>query len=427
MSITGAGTNFTNALRYGATMVQARFTPYVNGVPISKPYTASMSNGTVTVARNSAQRRTANIVLELIPTVPVPILMPADPSSLLSPFGTEIFLETGIASTVGGTGIASVATWIPLGLFTIVTTDTQDTTTNLVVSLTLSDRSFTISQRAFLQPYNIPAVGGNFSAEIQALLNMVWAQDPNALPLQYNITPTSETVPTASFNQGADPWTSAVQLATAIGYELFFDVNGIVTAFPVPDPLTQPITWNYTDSVDAIEGFSGTGSQSLLGSPYSTPAAVTNTMTRSGIYNDIVIQGTGTSNAPSYSSSGTTTTPALATAADNNPQSPTYIKGGLGNVPDFVASSLVTTSGAQDMANTQLQVALSSSWTVTLQIPPNPIFDIDDVVTVTRPRVGLNNAKVVIDTITHAVNYADLTSFTGRILSNTNSAVVQTN
>jgi len=87
-------------------------------------------------------------------------------------------------------------------------------------------------------------------------------------------------------------------------------------------------------------------------------------------------------------------------------------------VTNFVSSNLITSDGAQSMANNDLNVSLSSAWTVTLQVPPMPIFDIDDCVLITRPRVGLNNALCVIDTITHAIRYADLTSITGRILKN---------
>jgi hypothetical protein len=91
----------------------------------------------------------------------------------------------------------------------------------------------------------------------------------------------------------------------------------------------------------------------------------------------------------------------------------------MGNVPNFVQSSLVTKAGAQNMAKNDLQVALSSAWVCTLGIAPNPIFDVDNVVTVTRPRVGLNNANMVLDTITQVFNYADMQMMTGRILSNT--------
>lgn len=414
---------FINALRFGATLLQARFTLYENGQSTGQQYEASMSTGSVTVDRNSAQRRGGQISIEVVPTVPPPFLMPVNPQSALAPFGNEVFVEVGVASSNGTPGVVSVTTWVPLGLFTIDTSSVDDTTIDCVVTLNISDRSFTIASRTFLEPYNFPAGSGNFVDEIMLLLNQVWNEQSGVAPLQYNIVPTDATIPQASYNQGSSPWQAALDMAAVVGYELYFDAYGIVTGRPIPNPYTQTPTWYFLDDQTIItSNINSGGSEVLLASPYSTPVEVQVQMTRQGIYNNIQIQGTGTANMPSYTGPGGTTsgTPILASAYDNNPNSPTYIKGGLGNVPEFVSSSLITDAGAQNMANNDLLVALSSAWTCTLQIPPNPIFDIDDVVSITRPRVGLNNAYMVIDTITHAVKYADLTSITGRILSNNN-------
>jgi len=421
MPVLSPNSAFIDALRFGATLVQVRFQLYKNGAPTGKYYTTSASTGSFTVSRNSAQRRTGQFTIEVTPDIPPPPLMPVAPNSPLNPFGTELYIEYGIASSqVPGATYATPTQWVPLGLFTITETAVDDTIIDCVVTTNLADRSYTISQRAFLAPYSVPATpSGLFADEIQALLNFVWSQQEGVAPLAYNIVPTNATVPPATFNQGSDPWQAVLSLANAVGYELYFDAHGVVVGKPVPDPFTQPVTWNYTDDTTAVYGYPGVGSESLFGSPYSIPVEVQVTMTRQSIYNDIVIQGTGTANAPQYNPNGVAQgQPLLAQAADTNPSSPTYIKGGLGNVPNFVSSNLVTAAGAQQMANTMLQVALSSAWTVTLQVPPNPIFDIDDVITVTRPRVGLYNARVVVDTITHGISYADTTLMTGRVISN---------
>jgi hypothetical protein len=402
-------------------LVEARFTVLKGGVPQGGPYLADASTGSFTVDRNAEFRRTGEITIEVIPTIPPPTLMPVNPGSMLAPFGSEIFIETGILSQV--TTPTPATQWVPNGLFVITTSTVDDTGEDCTVTLDLNDRGWTIAQRALKNPYNFPATSsGNFVTEIQTLLNMVWSQQTGVQPLQYNIAPTTAIVPTASYDQGSDPWQAALDMATAIGYELYFDVNGIVTGKPVPNPLTQPITWNFTDVEADIIGLPGTGSGALFGSAYSTPVEVSVVMTRDGIYNDIVIQGTGTANDATYNGDGieTSGSPILAEAADNNPQSPTWVGGALGDVPNFVESSLVTNVGAQPMANSDLQVALSTAWTVTVATPPNPIFDVDDVVTVTRERVGLVNAFVVLDTITHTFTYDDVMNCTGRILTNNN-------
>jgi hypothetical protein len=419
MPILTPGNAFKDALRFGAILVVARFTVYQKGVPVGSPYEANVSTGTFTVDRNSEFRRTGQLTIELLPTVPPPILMPVNPSSLLAPFGTELFIETGIGSTVAGTPNELDITYIPNGLFVVTTSTVDDTTIDLTVTLDLSDRAWTIAQRALKNPYNFPATpSGNFVTEIIALLNMVWNEQVGVAPLQYNIAPTSASVPTASYNQGSDPWQAALDMATAIGYELYFDAYGVVTGHPVPNPATTPTTWYFTDSETAIAGLPGTGSAALLGDAYSTPVEVSLEMTRSGIFNDVVIQGTGDANAATYTGNGIETSgpPALGEAADTNPASPTYIGGPMGDVPNFVSSSLVTATNAQTTATNDLLTALSLAWNVTLTIPPNPTIDIDDIVSITRPRLGMNGTLIVVDSISQTINYGDTQAITGRVI-----------
>jgi len=192
-----------------------------------------------------------------------------------------------------------------------------------------------------------------------------------------------------------------------------------VTGYLIPTPKTQPVQWNFTDTETAIFGAGGAtgggGSTQLEGDPYSSPTDVISVMTRTGIYNDVVVTGVGSSNAPA-SNTGTGQ-PVLAEAKDSTASSPTYVGGGMGDVPQFVSTNLVTSSvQAQAMANNDLQAALAAAWQLTVTLPPNPMFDIDDVVTVTRPRIGLNNVKMVIDSITHTVSYATLTKISGRVV-----------
>ena len=334
-----------------------------------------------------------------------------------------------LVAEAAGTPVNHNPQWVPLGLFAIATTTVDDTSLDLVTTLEVYDRSWVISQRQFIQAYIFPMTpSGNFVDEMEFLLNFVWGTNqatgtpiPESPPLQYNITPTSLSVPAATYDQGSDPWQAAMDMAECVGYELYFDVNGNVVGHPIPNPFTRPVTWNFTDDPTNIFGTggsgSGGGSASLLGSVYSTPTGVQNNMTRDGIYNDVYITGVGTSNAP-YSTTGSDA-PVLAEAADISPAtvSPTSIYGPMGDIPEFVSSNLVS-SGAQAlvMAKSELLLTLSSSWTITLTIPPNPMFDIDDVVTVTHARVGLANVPMVIDTIDYTVSYGDLCTITGRVL-----------
>lgn len=412
---------FVNALRFGAILIESRITPFVNGQPLGDVLYATVSTGTFTIDRNSNQRRSGSLTLEVIPSIPPPALLPTSPSSILAPFGNELLIETGITSSVpGSAGMKSSTTWTSAGLYAIATSTVDDTTLDAIVTLNLYDRSWTIAQRTLKNPYNFPSTpGGNFVEEIETLLNKVWEQDPSAGPLLYNIVPTDQVIPQTSYDQGSDPWQACLDLAEAIGYELYFNANGEVIGRPTPDPFSLATTWNFTDDPTEIVGLAGTGSTALFGSPYSTPVEVSIQMTRDGIPNDIVVQGTGDANAATYSGDGLETSdpPVLAEAYDNNPLSPTYVGGGMGDVPSFVESALVTSTGAQAYADNELQIALSASWTVTISSPPNPLFDVDQVCTVTRPRVGMYKVKMILDTITQVISYDDEVQLTGRVLA----------
>lgn len=414
-----ASSAFINTLRFGSFVVATKATVYQNGTSTNIELPISVAN--ITVDRNAAYRRQGTITAELVPTVPPPELMPTGPNSLLAPFGTEIKLESGLVlpettSTGVPTGGTNTSTeYVPLGMFEVATTIVDDTTVDLIVTLDVYDRSWAIDQRAFKAPYNVPAAGGNFVAEVTALLNSVWDQTNNAMPLQFNITPTAAVVPPASFNQGSGPWQAVLAMAQAVGYEIFFDVNGVVRGYPIPDPAQQPVVWNFTDQPSAIFGTPGTGSNALFGDEYTTPIATQVTMTRDQIYNDVIVQATGSQNAPGAASGSTA--PTIGEALDNNPASSTYVAGGMGDVPQIVSTNLaISQAQAQAMAANVLAQDLSAAWQVEITATPNPVFDVDDVVTITRPRVGLNGARMVLDTITHVVSYQDSLQVTGRII-----------
>lgn len=413
MPVLTPSSGLTDTLRFGDILVLSTITVFSTGALVGNSQ-VPISVATVTVTRNSAQRRQLTMTVVLDPTIPPPPLLPTSPSAILTPFGNEITVKIGIAPG----GKLTTVTWVPLGRFAMSTVSVQDITNDLVVTVEGYDRSWVIAQRKFKTPYNVPATTGNFVTEIKHLLNTRWGSNKPAL--SYNITPTTKSVPTMVANQGATPWTVALQMAASVGYELFFNATGVVTGYPIPTPAKQPVTWNFTDTVTAVYGQGGAtgggGSQDLLGSPYSTPAEVTIQYTRDGIFNDVLVTGTGSYNTPG-STSGSTA-PVLGEAKTTNPQSSTYVTGPVGDIPEFISSNMILAADtAQDAATNYLQAALSDAWQITITSPPIPFLDIDDVVSVTRPRAGLNNVKMVIDSIGYKVSYADLVMYTGRVVT----------
>lgn len=397
-----APSGFIDALRYGSLLADARLTVYRSGAPTQ--YVVPASSCHITVSRTSAQRRSGNLTAELQGTVPPQPMMPVNPSSPLAPFGSEVFVELALQ-----TPTQTPSSWVPLGLFVIATSTVADSGVDVTATLDVYDRSWVIDQRAFLAPYNVPATTGFFDDEIVHLVNQVWGATP---PMRFNITPTTATVPTASYNEGSSPWQAVQDMAAAAGYQVFFDPNGILVAQPIPDPSTQPVVYTVGPNSVNVQGVLAHG---IGTSPYMTPVSVVSTMTRDRVYNDIVVSGTGSQNAPS--STNTTAAPVRAEAKDSNNNSPTFVGGPVGDIPQFVQTPLATTvAAAQAIANNDLTAALSQAWTLQVSVPMNPLFEPDDVIAVTNPRLGLNNTKMVIDTVEFGVRYDEVTVLTGRVL-----------
>lgn len=344
------------------------------------------------------------------------------------------FLQTPLSSSQPPDAAVQHVQFVSLGLFTVTTTTVDSTANNLVVTLDVSDRSFVLDARELTAPYTFPATeSGTYEDEVVALLTQAWGTNPNLPPLQFSFSDIQNPiVPTATYNQGTSPWQMALDLAQVAGNELYVDMNGVVTSHQYPNPVTTPVTWFFTDQDSQI--FSNPNKTIISGSPYTVPVGVEVAFTRDGIHNDVYITGSGSQNAPGVSTSSSTATgvvvststssssPVLGHAADQNPTSATYIGSVLGDLPNFTSSNLVpTASQAQAMASLDLAMSISSAWQITVTAPPNPLFDVDDVVSVNHPSIGIVGPNgqglcMIVDTISTGVRYDEVTTVTGRVI-----------
>jgi hypothetical protein len=393
-----------------------------------------VSDAQFTYDRNSEQRRSGQITVQIPPNIPpstvvfngstVPYL-PLDPSSPLAPFGSEVQPSiTFLAPDLGQGSVQGVNGWVPLGTYVIATSVIQASAINVVCNLTLYDRSWPFAQWQLLQNYNYPAAGGGLEAEVKALLSYVWnnngpGQTGEAVPdyilnASFQGNSSGWTAPAGTLNQSQDPWAACQQWATSAGQELYFDINGILTCKPIPGSPAGgklnalPVAWNfYPNEVSAV----GTLQHPLGGTPFTSPVATQLSMTRA-VQNDFFVSATGAQNI-----SGTAQ-PVMQEWADTNPQSPTYYQGPIGRVPSFVWDSNITTA-AQALAEAQYDegVSVAGAFTIGVSSPPNPLFDLDDVITVTDPRFNLNQQKVIVDTISTSIRYDASMMLSGRMIA----------
>ena len=325
----------------------------------------------IQVDRTNPIRMTAQVLLtEGVAVDPFGVNVPVVPtsvSSLFSPFGSELILYRGIAYSNGDQEL------IKLGVIGIETFEANDTGTDLVITVSGSDRMRAVQRAGFADTYVIPP-GTLITSAIQAL---VAASIPVGMTFNYNMIPsTATTGSTATIYQpGDDPAQSAVDLATSIGAELYFDRNGDCTCLPVPDPTQQETAWTYDEGIPAT----------------STNIAkeVDRVVSRVNAPNYFIVIGQGTGVAQ----------PVQGIAQDLDPSSPTWVGSIYGKVvaPPITSSLYTSVAQCQVAAQAALRLAQGTEESLTLTAIPKPDHQVDDVIEVTRLRTGLAGSTYVVD------------------------------
>lgn len=335
--------------------------------------TFKAETGSFTVDRTSANRRTCSITLTMDDETAA-TYMPEQAGDLLTPFGTLLRPYSGIVLPTG-------TEWVPMGVY--VLTDSEfdvngdgDTT----CALAGSDLSWGVGDRAFLTPYQVSSATPEVA--IQGILDAVYPGLPN---LNMQTTGLSLASPLPTFNEGDDPWAGILTICDGIGYEVFFDLFGVPTGQPTPDPTLAPSAWSFSDGAQGV-------------------TSAKRAWTRSGVSNNFTVT----------SSSSTVQPPIRGQAIDTNPQSATFVNGRFGNIPTFQDNALCATSAAAvASAKQQLLISIGSSERVSWTCLPNPAWDIDDVAALVESKLKISG-EYVVDTITHSFDAAADTQLAGR-------------
>lgn len=309
-------------------------------VTATDTYVLDVTDGSVTVDGSAAVRRRCTVTL----TDDSGKLVPADITDLLAPNGNELKLYRGVTFADGSTEL------VPLGVFRITKPQVSGGRGTLVIRVDGYDRARAVQRARFTETYTIPA-GTNYATAISDLL------ESRVTGLSFNLAATDhETSGPLVYGTSADndPWKDATELAKSIGFELFFDADGVCVLRPEPDPSAAATVASYAEGDNA------------------TILSVDRELSDEETYNHVVVSG-----------ESQTTTPVRAEARDEDPSSATYYLGPFGDVPRFYASPLITTSAqAQDAADALLRRSLGLVEVVRFSAVPNPAHDVGDVVQV---------------------------------------------
>ncbi|WIC88892.1 minor tail protein [Rhodococcus phage Shagrat] len=307
-------------------------------------------DGEINVDRTAQYRRAGRI--ECID--PLNELVPEGESGVLTPFGTEVRPYRGVRYADGTEEV------LPLGVFRISRSRFQESSganaAGTRISLELFDRSRVVSRDKFINPYQIPQ-GTNVIVAIKLILGRTFPD------IEYDAisSPLATTAPIV-YTTSDDPWVAVTDLATSVGCEIYFDVNGWVVIAPPTDIDALP-----APDFEYVEG------------PRSTMVDLSREFSDEPGFNGVIVTGESHSDE----------LPAVrAEAWDMEPSSPTYRYGPYGEVPQFTTDNNVkTVDDAQKVADSLLKGMIGFSSQLSVSSWTNPALEAGDVVQVVREKM----------------------------------------
>lgn len=254
---------------------------------------------------------------------------------------------------------------VSCGSFLITDTEIEDGPDGVIITLDGMDLSLRVRENSWERVKTFPA-GTNMGDVIQ---QVILDRDPDA---RFDFTSTQMVAPamlTFGANDSNDPLADVIRCAQFCGNELFLDYRGIYVFQPQPDPTIDPVTRVFSDRANPVM------------------TKVLRRLTRTESFNYIVVSGETTG----------TDAPVSASAADNDPNSPTYYLGNGGKRVKRIVSKLVKSVGdALTMAQGFLLRLKGAGETIEVSVVPDPSMTEGDTVTVDRSKSALN-ANYLVD------------------------------
>jgi len=316
-----------------------------------------IASGSVTASSNSAIRRVCSV--ELFASRDIDNVVPDSAFDFLSPFGNELRLYRGI-KFVNGT-----IEYVPLGIFVMTEISIDDTNEGVRISIQGEDRSILVSRNKWLAPYQM--VNSPLHTSIQALLQN---RNPDVICSFPTTNVTISQVVLGTDRQN-DPWKDAVYLCQIVGFDLYFDVNGIATMTQFPTLDSGAIVASYVENEN------------------TTTTNLNRTISTKETYNGVVYTVEGSNIG----------TPLRIEVWDEDTTSPTYRYGPFGSVPIFYETSAIATqTEAIQAATALLNRYIGAQESVSFSSIVDPTLDVNDVIYVKSVGAKVDRISIV-DTV----------------------------
>lgn len=291
-------------------------------------------------------------------------MWPGNPSSLLAPYGNEVFVERGVEYGDGTTELVSQ------GFFRLYAPE-QDVVPDGPIRLDGRDRMSGIIDARLLAPWQFTSTTTRAQVVSALVLDVYpWAT------IQWDDAAGDVAIGRTLIAEDDDRYKFLNDLVVAAGKIWYWDYRGVLVIKTAP-AVSSPVF-----SVNQGEG--------------GVLVDMSRDLSREGVYNAVVATGEGAD----------TTAPARAVAFDNDPNSPTYFYGPFGKVPRTYSSSFITTNTqALSAATAILQQSLGVPYNVDFSAIPHPGLEPFDPVTVAYP---VKSRSRISQTETHVLDQITL-------------------
>ena len=291
---------------------------------------------------------------------------PTASTSLLTPYGAEVFVERGIS--YGG----GAAEYVSLGYFRINDVD-QDNAPDGPIRIAGVDRMAMLIDAKLTSVIQFaPTV--TYGAVVAQLVTDAYS---TAVIEWDDLAVAGDAIGRTAIAE-ADRYAFLNELLTGLGKIWHFDHRGVLVIRTPPSP-SEP-AWTVARGAGGVL------------------VSASRSLSRAGVYNGVLATGEALD----------TEAPARGLAVDNDPGSPTYWGGPFGKIPREYASPLLTTdSQAQLAAATILRRSLGLPYNLDLTAVPNPALEPDDAIAVgitgtpttnlPRQLVGDSFSRTVVD------------------------------
>lgn len=266
---------------------------------------------------------------------------PASSADLLVPYGTEVFVERGIAYGGGATE------WVSLGYFRLNTIEQDDAPAG-PIRLSGTDRMSKIVDATLtdVRQYGSTTTYG-------AVLSDLVLDADASIVIEWDEPSVRDSPIGRTFIVEEDRYGKLKELVVGLGKVFYFDHRGVLLV-RTPLAVTDPV-WIVSRGEGGVLVKAG------------------RSLSREGVYNGVLALGEAMDTTP----------PARGLAVDTGVDSPTLWGGPFGKVPRTYSSPLLTTDAqARLAASTVLRRSLGLPYNVDLDAVPNPALEPDDPIAI---------------------------------------------